>query len=159
MEHLWKHDWLWDAKKLSRNSLCEEFTLPSIQQKYENLLQNCSEKSSKIVQNWPSGWSGSIYLSFLLILGRVEKSLFFDVVLGRPKIDKNRALGRQGAAKCATIRRQGGDFWDRGPRGASRAELLNNKITGKWWIIWHADGRWPGELYIYIYIYIYTYHT
>jgi hypothetical protein len=82
-----------------------------------------------------------------LILGRVEKSLFFDVVLGLPKFDKNRALGRQGAAKCATIRRWSGDFWDRGPRGASRAELLNIKITGRWCIILHADGEWPGEFF------------
>ena len=41
-----------------------------------------------------------------------------------------------------------GDFWDRGPRGASRVELLNNKITGKWCVIWHADGRWPSVFFV-----------
>ena len=61
--------------------------------------------------------------------------MFFDVVLGRPKIDTNRALGRQGARQVRLVGRQGGDFWDQGAKGASRAELLNNKITGKWWII------------------------
>ena len=48
-------------KKLSRTSLYEEFTLPSIQQKYENLQQNWSHKASKIVQNRPLWRSGSIY--------------------------------------------------------------------------------------------------
>ena len=59
---------------------------------------------------------------------------------------KNRALERQGPQKGARIALRRGDFWDWGPRGASRA-VLNNKTTGsiKGDVVCHADGRWPGE--------------
>ena len=68
-----------------------------------------------------SPWGGFIDL------WAVSKNLCFCyVVLGRPEIDKNRALGRQGAAKFAPVARWSCDFWDWGPRDASPAELFNN---------------------------------
>ena len=63
----------------------------------------------------------------LSILGPVEKSSFFDVALGRRKINKKSSLGAQRAAKKCQGWLQGGDFGGQGSKGASRAVLLNNK--------------------------------
>ena len=65
----------------------------------------------------------------LSILGPVEKSSFFDVALGRRKINKKSSLGAQRAAKKCQGWLQGGDFGGQGSKGASRAVLLNNKTT------------------------------
>ena len=64
----------------------------------------------------PWGGQGRFIESFLLILGRVEKSLFFDVVLGHPKIEKNRALGRQGSQKSAMAGSTVATLGVKGPR-------------------------------------------
>ena len=67
----------------------------------KKLSKRSSPKSSKSDPKRPLGRQGSIYSSIVSILGPVEKSSFFDVALGRRKIHKNRALGRQGPQKSA----------------------------------------------------------
>ena len=57
--------------------------------------QHFSLKSWKMIQNGARGRPGSIYSSFLLILGEGEKTWFFDEVSGLPKNKENRPVERQ----------------------------------------------------------------
>ena len=87
-----KNDRSWDAKRLSCISLFEGLALPSIQQKYENIWQNCSPKPSKIVKRL----LGAVRVDLLIIFidfGPRRKIAVFDVVSGRSKIDKKSSPG------------------------------------------------------------------
>ena len=88
--------------------------LSAIQKKLENRCQNGSQKSWKIYKNRPLGCPRSIYSSILWIMGCVEKSMFFDVALGRPKIEKNRHKGRRKVAMSSPAGIRGEHFVDRG---------------------------------------------
>ena len=54
----------------------------------------------------PHGAAQGPFILILLTLGGVEISSFFDVALGRQKINKNRALGAEWPSK--TLRRATG---------------------------------------------------
>ena len=71
--------------------------------KLKNSCQNGSQKSRKVEENRPMGRPGSIYSSFLWILGGVEKSMFFHVALGRPKIAKKGASEGPGDARVSPV--------------------------------------------------------
>ena len=84
-----------------------------------------------------------IYWYALLFWGRFKTSLFLYVILGLAQIDKNRALGRKEAAKCATIGSRSSDFWDRG-QGAPRARnywTLKSQASGALSDTPMADGQ------------------
>ena len=108
-----------DKKKLSHTSLREEFILRRFS-KSMKIYDKRFSKSTNIVQNGPLKAVRVDLLILFIDFGPCRKSMFFDVVLGLPKVDKNRALGRQGAAKCATIGQQLVTFGI-GGRGVSRA--------------------------------------
>ena len=115
------------------------------QKKSKNRCQNDLQKSWKIIQNGTPGQLGSIYSSFLCISGNVEKTWFFDVALGRRKINKNRALGRQGPPCAPRLVAKSGIFGIEGPRAPRARYYKTIKQRAVRWIVWHADGRWPGE--------------
>ena len=66
-----------------------------------------------MIQNGARGRTGSIYSSFLLILGEGEKTWFFDEVSGLPKNKANRPVERQRLEKhpsghLGTVKSPGG---------------------------------------------------
>jgi hypothetical protein len=85
------------------------------------------------IQNRSKRAVGAVGVDLLIIFidfGTCRKIDLFLYVLGASKKGYNSSPG---APRGRQVRRSG-DFWDRGPRGASCAELLNNTITGEWYI-------------------------
>ena len=94
----------------------------------------------------------STYHLIFDVLVRCQKIIIFGRLPDGPqKIEKIEPWSAK-RRKKEQIRLRRGDFWDRGPRGASRAVLLNNKTTGsiKGDVVCHADGRWPGDFLVQI---------
>ena len=63
----------------------------------------------------PGADQGRLILHFGAVLGRVEKSLIFDVAPGRPKINKNRSVGVLGAPRAQRNLAKESLFEARGP--------------------------------------------
>ena len=70
---------------------------------------------------------GRLILHFGTFLCDVEKSYFFDVALGRQKINKNQSLERHGTAKGATIRLRGSGFGAEGSQAGGNYQRLSTK--------------------------------
>ena len=69
---------------------------------------------------------GRLILPFWSIFEDSKNRRFFDVVLGRQKIDKNRALGRQGPKTALRPVAE----WDTLVTGAPRAAAIIKDIRG-----------------------------
>ena len=94
--------------------------------KSKNRCQKEPKSRGFCSKNRPWALQGRLILPFWSIFEDSKNHCFFDVVLGRQKIDKNRALGYRGPAK--TLRPVAG--WDTLVTGAPRAAAIIKDIQG-----------------------------
>ena len=100
------------------------------QKKSEIRCQNGSPILWKMKQNPSQGRQGSIYSWILMILCRVEKSLFFRWRFGPSKNRKNRALGGQRLEKSLRDFAEWGVVGSDGPRGGLARTVKDWKKRG-----------------------------
>jgi hypothetical protein len=80
----------------------------NFRKKSKNRCQKGAQKLSFFMKNGPLAVEGSIVRTSWDVFGRFEKSSFFRCRSGRPKIDKNRSLGRPGVARVTSTHGFGG---------------------------------------------------
>ena len=105
--------------------------LSAIQKKLENRCRNGSQKALKIRENRSMGVPWFDFLSFLWILGDVEKSMFFNVVFRRQKSIKIEPWTAKGSPKWLRLF-DGAKFpGQRGPYTVKKKHRFDSKTVQK----------------------------